>query len=326
MLHSIAIPTYNQAGYLADAIESALTQTVPAGEVVVSDNHSTDETSAVLARYEGRIRVVRPPEHLPMMAHWNFLVGELRGQWFSLLCSDDLIRPNFVETVVQGTRSCPDAVLIRAQHEVVGQEGRVLWRAPRLRLRPRRMVPPKTLYAQLTGSRVNLTTATVRRQDVLEVGGFPKECRLFGDWGLWLRIALRGVFYELPEVIGRYRADYRPGIARRRLHDELRDDVWIATRLVAEMLAGLQVADEPKVRACLRQRFHDRVAYASYLLAAGERGEAVEIIAPWARQVGCEELFERFRRGEFIATRWPLRQRLSFRAQQLVRRLAGAGG
>ena len=45
---SIGIPTYNQAEYLEETILSVLNQTVPAYEIVVSNNHSTDDTEKIL--------------------------------------------------------------------------------------------------------------------------------------------------------------------------------------------------------------------------------------------------------------------------------------
>ena len=71
---SVGVPVYNQGQYLAETLDSLLAQTMPPDEITVSDNHSTDETAEVLRRYEGRVRIIRPPEHLPMTAHWNFVV------------------------------------------------------------------------------------------------------------------------------------------------------------------------------------------------------------------------------------------------------------
>ena len=51
---TIAIPTVNRAELLGRAIESALAQTSPDVEVIVSDNGSTDDTPAVVKRYAGR--------------------------------------------------------------------------------------------------------------------------------------------------------------------------------------------------------------------------------------------------------------------------------
>ena len=44
---AVIIPCYNQGAYLAEAIASAVAQTQPPLEVVVVDDGSTDDTSAV---------------------------------------------------------------------------------------------------------------------------------------------------------------------------------------------------------------------------------------------------------------------------------------
>ena len=69
---SIGIPTYNQAEYLEETILSVLNQTVAAYEIVVSNNHSTDDTEKILDKYSDVIRVIQPPTHLTMVENWNF--------------------------------------------------------------------------------------------------------------------------------------------------------------------------------------------------------------------------------------------------------------
>ncbi len=67
---SIGIPAYNQGEYLRETLASLVHQVDASTEIVVSENHSTDNTPAVLEEFAGRVRVVRPPVHMPMMAHW----------------------------------------------------------------------------------------------------------------------------------------------------------------------------------------------------------------------------------------------------------------
>ena len=59
---SVVVPAYNQGPFVGETLESLLTQTRPADEILVSDNHSTDETPRVLEAYRDRIRVVRPKD------------------------------------------------------------------------------------------------------------------------------------------------------------------------------------------------------------------------------------------------------------------------
>jgi len=86
---TIAIPTINRANLLRRAIESALAQTSPEIEIIVSDNGSTDETPEVIARYAGRgLRTFRHPSTIHAVKHGEFLIEQSRGEFF-LGLSDD---------------------------------------------------------------------------------------------------------------------------------------------------------------------------------------------------------------------------------------------
>jgi glycosyltransferase involved in cell wall biosynthesis len=114
---SIGVPAYNQGKFLRATLESLLNQDVLFHEIVVSDNHSTDSTAAVIAavqvEHPGRIRMVMPPQHLAMGQNWNFTISQLTGDWISLLSSDDLALPNFVRSVDAASQLSANAVLVR---------------------------------------------------------------------------------------------------------------------------------------------------------------------------------------------------------------------
>jgi hypothetical protein len=101
-LVSIIIPLYNQQlRYFQEALESALAQTYPAVEVVVSDNHSTNDVPAWLAaQHDVRLRIVRPDRFLSMVEHFQFAADQAQGDWILYLCSDDYLYPRCVETLV----------------------------------------------------------------------------------------------------------------------------------------------------------------------------------------------------------------------------------
>ncbi len=70
---SVAIPAYNQARFIGQAVESVLAQDYPNLEVVVSDNASTDNTPEILERYRAdpRVRCFRNATNLGMIGNFK---------------------------------------------------------------------------------------------------------------------------------------------------------------------------------------------------------------------------------------------------------------
>ncbi|MBO0937891.1 glycosyltransferase family 2 protein [Fibrella sp. HMF5335] len=102
-LVSIVIPLYNQQlAYFQEALSSALAQTYGTIDILVSDNHSTNDVPAWLAsQTDARLRVVRPDQFLPMVEHFQFAADQAKGDWILYLCSDDYLYPTCVETLVK---------------------------------------------------------------------------------------------------------------------------------------------------------------------------------------------------------------------------------
>ena len=112
-LVSIVIPLYNQQlPYFNAALNSALAQTYAAVEIIVSDNHSTNEVPAWLDRQaDPRLRVVKPDQFLPMVEHFQFAADQAQGDWILYLCSDDYLYPHCVETLVNHLPAANNAVV-----------------------------------------------------------------------------------------------------------------------------------------------------------------------------------------------------------------------
>jgi glycosyltransferase involved in cell wall biosynthesis len=58
---TVLVPAYNEAETVGDTLQSLMAQTVPAVEIIVIDDGSTDATSEVARRYG--VTVVRPPKN-----------------------------------------------------------------------------------------------------------------------------------------------------------------------------------------------------------------------------------------------------------------------
>jgi glycosyltransferase involved in cell wall biosynthesis len=98
---SIGIPTYNGSHKLRQAIVSILGQTYHDFEIIVSDDCSTDDTSAVIATFsDKRIKYFRNGENAGVPANWNRSVELSAGEYFALLPHDDLYCPEFLAEMV----------------------------------------------------------------------------------------------------------------------------------------------------------------------------------------------------------------------------------
>lgn len=95
---SLVIPAYNRGSLIAETLDSALSQTVPFSDIVVVDDGSTDNTAEVLARYAGRVRIIRVPNGGVQRAR-NLGVEAAQGDFVALCDSDDLLDPSYVATM-----------------------------------------------------------------------------------------------------------------------------------------------------------------------------------------------------------------------------------
>jgi glycosyltransferase involved in cell wall biosynthesis len=86
---SVIIPTYDCARWLAESLESVLAQTDPDYELIVVDDGSTDDTPDVLARYAGRLTVVRG-DHGGLGAARNLGLARATGEWIAFHDADDV--------------------------------------------------------------------------------------------------------------------------------------------------------------------------------------------------------------------------------------------
>ena len=113
-LVSIIVPAYNAEETLGRCVQSALSQTYGAVEVIIVNDGSFDETPSVadaLAASDSRVAVVHQ-ENAGLSGARNTGLGVAKGELVFFLDSDDYIEPNEIETLVaEMVRSGADMVV-----------------------------------------------------------------------------------------------------------------------------------------------------------------------------------------------------------------------
>jgi glycosyltransferase involved in cell wall biosynthesis len=120
---SIVLATFNRAATLMRAVDSVLQQTVDDWELIIVDDGSTDESRALLdAVEEPRIRVVRHEKNRGVTAAKNSGLGEIRGEWFTLLDSDDEMTPDALEVMLEcAERTGATAITCNCRDAITGK-------------------------------------------------------------------------------------------------------------------------------------------------------------------------------------------------------------
>lgn len=202
---SILIPTRNRAGYLDEAIASALAQTYESLEVVVSDNASSDETPVLARKYAGdaRVRWSRNETNIGLAANWAKLLHELAtGDYVKVLPDDDLLAdPGHVSSAVGLIRKHGARAVFSEGRILILSTGESLIEGPRL---PEMMTPGWWLdhYAS---SRTKMTAfpnlvgaAIFERKSAMAWGAF-RDKPLFGmDYELAAQFMLSGPTAFMP--------------------------------------------------------------------------------------------------------------------------------
>jgi glycosyltransferase involved in cell wall biosynthesis len=114
---SIGLPVYNGEGLLSEAIEALLGQSYKDFELIISDNASTDGTAEICRDYEAqdsRVRYIRRPRNVGVIANHNGLVGAARGEFFKWASHDDLYAGDYLQRCVDTLDEHPEAVLAHA--------------------------------------------------------------------------------------------------------------------------------------------------------------------------------------------------------------------
>lgn len=119
---SIIIPTYERAHMVCEAIESALSQTLPPLEIIVVDDGSTDGTASVLKKYGDRI-IYRHQKNLGVSAARNLGLSLAKGGLIAFLDSDDLWDPRKLEYQVKVLQRLPEVHLLFTDFGIRKQDG-----------------------------------------------------------------------------------------------------------------------------------------------------------------------------------------------------------
>lgn len=124
---TVALLTYNRAGYLKEAIEGIQNQTYRNFEFLILDNGSTDDTpSVVLGTKDDRIRYIRNPPGCSASFNNVSAIKLARGERVIVTHDDDIMEPEMLETQMAVLNEHHDMTAIWTNTSTIDQHGQLI--------------------------------------------------------------------------------------------------------------------------------------------------------------------------------------------------------
>ncbi len=196
---SVLIPTYNNARFVGEAIQSVLNQTYKNYEIIVIDDGSTDNTGDIVARFNKRVKYIKQ-QNMGLSGARNTGILHAKGEFFAFLDSDDLWTPLFLAASIAKIQEDKSVGLTYSWWDYIDENGIKL--------------PEQGKYIQrgnifhelVISNRFPTISVLVRKRCLDEIGFFDESLTALEDWDLWLRTAEKGWLFEnIPQVLAHYR-------------------------------------------------------------------------------------------------------------------------
>lgn len=210
---SVIVPTYNRTSCVAEAIESILQQTLPAAEIIVVDDGSTDQTEQTLSAFGQKIRYVKKTNGGVSSAR-NRGLEEATGEWITFLDSDDLWKPRYLEVQAESIARSPSALVHLTNLEFVSNQRPASDHFSQFglthQLGPKSFaVLPRPLRYVLANQLYNFQAAAVHRSLFERFGKFRQDLSNGEDLDCMARFALQTPFSVTREPLAQVL--HRPG-------------------------------------------------------------------------------------------------------------------
>ena len=200
---SVLMSVYNGERYLLEAIDSIRAQTFRDFEFIIVDDASDDGSAEIARRcmaQDGRIRLLALERNRGQAAALNHGLGMARGEFIARMDADDVCAPARFQKQVDYLRAHPEIGVLGCAMDVADE---------RLRAHGRWDYPAR--HAQILfnllfrGSGFAHPATMMRRQLLVDAGGYDENARFAQDVELWTRLASRARFANLPDTLLTYR-------------------------------------------------------------------------------------------------------------------------
>ncbi len=267
-LVSICIPTFNGAEYLEAALSSVIAQTHKNIEVIFSDDGSIDRTLEIIARFvdESLLPVkVLHHRHTSLAGNWNNCVAHANGHYIKFLFQDDMMREDCVSKLVAIAESDGMISLAFSCRNIIceGADMQSLYtrkiaehcgnlHAGWSNLQPlqdgRDLLADPALIKGVWNKFGEPSIVLIRRQCLIDLGGFDPDLSQLIDLDMWYRLCAIGKVAFVNESLSSFRVHQDQLSVRNAKSGEASNDSLTFARKVINASYFTELSDETQRR------------------------------------------------------------------------------
>lgn len=201
VLISVLTPAYNAEEYIAETIESILTQTYGDFEYIIADNSSTDRTWQIISEYaqkDKRIIAVKNDSNLGIAGNRNKLIDLAHGKYIVWQEADDISMPQRIEHQLSFMEQHPEVSLCGGYLECFNESGVIgIRKYPDDDENLRRLIFRYAPVAQ--------PAAIIRKSCLDAMGPYAVQYVPADDLEMTLRLGAVYKMSNLPEIVLKFR-------------------------------------------------------------------------------------------------------------------------
>lgn len=268
-LVSIIVPTKNEENNLRDCLDACQNQDYKNIEIIVIDNHSTDQTREIAKEYTSKVFVKRPERS----AQKNFGAKRAEGQYILFLDADACLTDGVIFQCVNLVRSKGKSMVIIPERDI----GKGFWSAVK--------ALERSFYL---GDDTIEAPWFYKKASFLSLGGYDESMFAGEDWDLFDRARQKGFLY------GRCESFINHQIGRLTILEILKKKYYYGTNIKVLLNRDIKkgISRNPLIRKSLIKNAHFlfKTPFKYSMIFAVKFLESLAILAGVIRGHGCSEI------------------------------------
>jgi len=207
---SVVMASYNHEKYVAETLESVLSQTYQDFEFIITDDGSSDGTVDVMKRFDDRrIKLSCFSQNQGACAAINNCIQEAKGEYIAVINSDDAWMPEKLEKQVKFLDEHPEIGAVFSYAHIIDEQANKITEEnhfySKVFIQPNRTRFEWLRHFFFNGNCLCHPSLLIRKHCYDDIGLYDERFALLPDFDFWIRLCIKYEIFIMPESLVKFR-------------------------------------------------------------------------------------------------------------------------